>query len=63
MESADDLMLVRRMNRARRAKLMGAGIKTMSMFAAADLPDVGIKMNPEWQIVLPRGTRPWGTGD
>ncbi|WP_422758920.1 TM0106 family RecB-like putative nuclease [Paenarthrobacter sp. C1] len=48
MEAADDLMLVRRMNRSRRAKLIQAGIKTMSMFAAADLPDVGIKMDPLW---------------
>jgi predicted RecB family nuclease len=48
IEATDDLMLVRRMNRSRRARLMTAGVRTMSMFAAADLPDVGIKMDPLW---------------
>lgn len=48
MGAANDLMLVRRMNKSRRAKLMAAGDTTMAMFAAADLPDVGIKMDPLW---------------
>lgn len=35
--SANDLMLVRRMNKSRRARLMAAGVTTMATFAAADL--------------------------
>ena len=52
MEAADDLMLVRRMDCSRRAKLMAAGIKTMSLFAAGDLPGVGIKMDLLWVELL-----------
>ena len=37
MEAANDLMLVRRVNRSRRTKLTAAGVTTMPMFAAADL--------------------------
>ncbi|MBG0738951.1 TM0106 family RecB-like putative nuclease [Paeniglutamicibacter antarcticus] len=63
MDAADDLMLVRRMNKSRRAKLMRAGIKTMSMFAAADLPDVGLKMDPLWAELQEQARLQTGTGD
>lgn len=48
MEAADDLMLVRRMNRSRRNKLLAAGISTMHEFAIADLDAAGLKMDPLW---------------
>ena len=63
MEAADDLMLVRRMNRSRRAKLIQARITTMAMFAAADLPDVGIKMDPLWVELQEQARLQTGTGD
>jgi uncharacterized protein len=38
MEAADDLMLVRRMNRSRRARLIASGTTTMHAFAAKEFP-------------------------
>lgn len=63
MEAADDLMLVRRMNKSRRAKLMSTGITTMAMFAAADLPDVGLKLDPLWVELQEQARLQTGTGD
>ncbi|MET4144243.1 TM0106 family RecB-like putative nuclease [Arthrobacter sp. UYCo732] len=63
MDAADDLMLVRRMNRSRRAKLMDTGLTTMTMFAAADLPDVGIKMDPLWAELQDQARLQCGFGD
>lgn len=63
MEASDDLMLVRRMNKSRRAKLIEAGIRTMAMFAAADLPDVGIKMDPLWFELQHQARLQCGLGD
>ncbi len=48
MEAADDLMLVRRMNRSRRQKLLDAGVTTMHDFAGVDLAGTGLKMDPLW---------------
>jgi predicted RecB family nuclease len=63
LEAADDVMLVRRMNKSRRAKLLEAGIKTMHMFAAADLPDVGLNMDPLWVELQEQARLQTGTGD
>lgn len=49
MEAANDLMLVRRVNKSRRTKLMAAGVTTMPMFARrGPAPDVGNKMDRLW---------------
>lgn len=63
MEAADDVMLVRRMNRSCRAKLLEARITTMGMFAAADLADIGLKMDPLWAELQSQARLQTGTGD
>lgn len=63
MEAADDVMLVRRMNKPRRAKLLEAKITSMAMFAAADLTAVGLKMDPLWAELQAQARLQVGIGE